>query len=175
MFCFSASWCVLIDFHLDFPEESTTIKVDFADSLGSLRRQLGLPRSEFRLYSDGDLLRDDHRSLLQLGLDPTSQLVAAPKTRTVAVRQRGAEPVSLGEVRRSISWNDFLEKASAALNTELAPGTRFLCACGRVLSNESARRRKLARRCCDDEELLLTVHQPLRGESRYEVCYEMCY
>ena len=142
------------------------------ESLGYFRSQLGLPRSEYRLYSDGDLIRDDHRSLFELGIESTSQLVAVLKTRAVAVRRRGADPVSLGEVRRSISWKDFLEKASAALEAELAPGTRFVCTCGRVMSDEDVQRRKLPNKCCEAKELLLTAHQPLRGESRWDVCSE---
>ena len=124
------------------------------ESLGYFRSQLGLSRREYRLYSDGDLLRDDHRSLFELGIESTSQLVAVPKTRAVAVRRRGADPVSLGEVRRSISWKDFLEKASVALEAVLAPGTRFVCSCGRVMSNEDAQRRMLPGKCCDAKDLL---------------------
>lgn len=149
--------------------------MDLCDSLGAFREQLGLPRSDYRLWCDGELLGDDHRSLRQLGVEATSGLVAVAKTREVQVRQRGADPVSLGEIRRSISFEDFRKKASAALKTELGRGTRFVCDCGRVLSSESAARRKLAPRCCDAEDLVLTVHPPPRGESRSDVWSDVSF
>ena len=139
--------------------------MDLCDSLGELRDQLRLPRADFRLACDGFILRDDHRSLLQVGIDTSSRLVAVAKTRAVMVRQRGSEPVPLGEVRRTISWRDLRQKAAAALDIEMAPGTRLVCECGRTSSNESAAKRRLARRCCDSEELVLTVCEPAQRES----------
>ena len=87
-----------------------------------------------------------------------------PKTRAVMVRQRGAEPVPLGDLRRTISWRELRQKVAAALDIEVVPGTRLVCECGRTNSNESAARRRLPRRCCDTEELVLTL-----CERRHEV------
>ena len=47
---------------------------DLSDSLGELRDQLRLSRADFRLTCDGFVLRDDHRSLLQLEIDSSSRL-----------------------------------------------------------------------------------------------------
>ena len=47
---------------------------DLSDSLGELRDQLRLSRADFRLTCDGFVLRDDHRSLLQLEIDSSSLL-----------------------------------------------------------------------------------------------------
>lgn len=146
-------------------------RVDLTDSLGALREQLDLPRSIYGLWSNGDFLWDDHRSLLQLGVGSASRLVAAPKMREVSLCQRGEEPVSLGEVRLDIGFEEFLEKAAAALKVELAPDTTFVCECGRVFSQESAKRRRLPRRCCEEEEELnLTVRLPPQGERLSDVC-----
>ena len=144
-------------------------RVDLLDSLGALREQLDLPRSIFGLWSDGEVLRDEHRSLVQLGVGSGSRLVAAPKTRAVSLRQREEEPVSMGFIRRDVTFGTFLKMASKALKVELSPETRFVCDCGRVVSAESAERRRLPRRCCEKEELQLTVQHPLRGESRCDV------
>ena len=46
---------------------------DLSDSLGELRDQLRLSRADFRLTCDGFVLRDDHRSLLQLEIDSSSR------------------------------------------------------------------------------------------------------
>lgn len=154
--------------------EATTrkAKVDLLESLGALREQLCLKRSDYRLWSDGQLLLEDHRSLQWLGVRSGSRLVAVPKCRQVFLRLPGAEPVSLGEVRRDCSFLSFVKMASAALAVQLSPDTRFVCNCGRVLSGESAERRRLPRRCCEEEELSLTVRPPLRGESRAPI--SMC-
>ena len=172
-------------FNIYFPEANRKVTYDLSDSLGELRDQFQLSRADFRLSCDGFILRDDHRSLLQLGIDASSRLVAVPKTRAVMVRQWGAEPVPLGELRTSISWRDLRQKVSAALNIEVAPGTRLVCECGRTSSEESAARRKLPRRCCDTEELVLTVCEPPRGESEMSAwaaslqdcvrCWWICY
>ena len=96
--------------------------------------------------------------------------MAVPKTRAVMVRQRGAEPVPLGDLRRTISWRELRQKVAAALDIEVVPGTRLVCECGRTNSNESAARRRLPRRCCDTEELVLTLCEPPRGESEVSAC-----
>ena len=145
------------------------MRVDLLDSLGALREQFDLPRSIYELWNGDDFLRDEHRSLLQLGVGSASRLVAAPKTRAVNLRLGGEEPVSI-EVRRDATFATLLEKASLALKMDLSPETRFVCDCGRVVSAESAERRRLPRRCCGKEELHLTVQHPPRGESRSDVC-----
>ncbi|MEL7309136.1 MAG: hypothetical protein AAGK05_15575, partial [Pseudomonadota bacterium] len=145
------------------------VKADLSDSLGSLREQLQLPRAEFRLWCDGELLRQDRRSLLQLGVDSTCRLLAVPKSSTVFLRLRNADAVELGEVRLSISFADFVRKAAAALKTEVSLRTRFVCKCGRIYSDECDERRRLPSRCCNSEELHLMVFQPPESECRSDV------
>ena len=67
-------------FNLRFPEgDPQKLTMDLCNSLGELRELLRLPRSDFRLLSDGFFLRDDPRSLRNLGIDATSRPVRRDK------------------------------------------------------------------------------------------------
>ena len=140
--------------------------VDLGESLLDLRTRLSFPEEDFELWLDEKLIKDDERSLAELEIDATSLLKALPRSRAVALKVRKAEPVSMGNVKKTTTFHAFLNSASEALKTKLPGNTRFVCSCGRVFSSESAERREFPLQCCSASELRFSVVQPAKSECR---------
>ena len=140
--------------------------VDLGESVLDLRTRLSFPEEDFELWSDDQLIHGEERSLAELQIDATSLLKAVPRSRAVALKVRKAEPVSMGNVKKTTSFRDFLNAASEALKTKLPRNTRFVCSCGRVFSSESAERREFPLQCCSASELRFSVVQPAKSECR---------
>ena len=142
------------------------VTADLVEPLSDLRQRLDGFSEEFaEIWSDGEVLLDNARSLLALGIDSTCILYALGKRRPVVLRVAGAEAVRMDAVRERTSFSAFLQAASAALETELPPETRFVCTCGRIFSNESAERREFPMSCCRSPEARFAVEKLRRTRS----------
>ena len=140
------------------------VKADLGDRLSALRKQLNLPKRVFHLWCGVEELCDENRSLFRLGIDRGSRILALPKKMPVVLKSHGMELVRMEDVRKDISFVDFLKKSSAALKMKLSPKTRFRCRCERVFSDETALRREFPRHCCPCNELSLTIEGSPKGE-----------
>lgn len=162
-----SSLCITRLLNLTVVEADTGIRritVDLGDSLLDLRDQLSLPAKDFELWNNDEMLHGEDRTLLELELDDSSCLMARHRTRFVSLTMGNAEPVFMGDVRKTTTFHAFLREASRALKTPLSQRTCFVCPCGRVFSNEGPQRREFPFSCCSASELRFAVVQSSRSE-----------
>lgn len=128
--------------------------------------QFEAPNLHFLMFFDGRCLSRETRSLSQLGVKAFSKVFLSFRMRTVVLRKEGKQPVMVHDVKEGTSFSNFLSSASEALKERLPQDTRFLCACGRVFSDECQQRRSFPIRCCEDPVLSLVVMVPVTQHFR---------
>ena len=106
--------------------------------------------SDYRLLcEDWWIDRQEMRSLRSLRLRPYSKLRVVFDARPVELLFEG-RVIPLGEVRTSASFSALLALARSHVTPLLPSDSAFVCACGRVVSDENPQRRRLPRRCCEE-------------------------
>jgi hypothetical protein len=118
--------------------------------------------NHFNLYLNKKKLPRGTGLLIDNGVHFESTVTVKPKLRTVLLCVKGdtSSPLVPLSVRQGTSIEQLIELSSKSLRVYVPRGTRFLCQCGREISEENEYRREFAYRCCSQPEPELFVILP---------------
>lgn len=105
-------------------------------------------------------LRNEPRTLAELGMNNSSVVNLVYRNRPVEVKKNGDLLTKIINVREGTTFAEFLANLNTHLGTNMSKDTQFLCSCGRIFSDESSQRRVFPIQCCEDAVLTFTAREP---------------